>query len=118
MHTAHLYILFFGGVFFVLYFLFLYGVFSGIKFPENVQIKKIIFLFNRFVGKVSERIKYLRDLFCIRIMEEGLINGLIVNGVKKFVVYFGNFSEILPNGNINFYLTVAIAMVLVCIVLL
>lgn len=89
---------------------FIFGNMKKLKiqfFPHI--IKKIILFFTRAAVWTASIIKLLRDIFCVRLIEEGIIEGLLVNGTLKLF----SAAERNPlrwfNGNVNYYLLLSAA---------
>jgi NADH-quinone oxidoreductase subunit L len=52
---------------------------------------------------VVKRIKWLADVFCFRVFDAGLIDGIMVNGSAGLTYYIGNLLRRIQTGNVQTY---------------
>lgn len=52
---------------------------------------------------VVRRVKWLADVFCFRVFDAGLIDGMMVNGSAGLTYYIGNLLRRIQTGNVQTY---------------
>ncbi|MCR4819826.1 MAG: hypothetical protein K5838_01725 [Elusimicrobiales bacterium] len=99
-----------GGFVIIIFFLFLSGIIK--KFVVRISshfFKKIMIFSARISIWLEKKMRYLIEIFCDRIIESGLIEGLMVNGTRKVFSAMERNPLQAFDGNVNYYLLVCMA---------
>lgn len=108
MKSPSPYLLAAGFLFILIYAFFISGALKRLKLQVSSHfIRKTVLFFTRAALWTANVIKLIRDIFCLRLIEEGLIEGLLVNGTLKLFSSASRNPLRYFNGNVNYYLLVS-----------
>lgn len=80
--------------------------------------KKLGIFFMRLAKTAISGVRRLRDVFFVRLIEEGIIEGLLLEGTAKLFSAIGSNPLRKLDGNINWYMLVSILIITAFLVFL
>jgi len=98
--------------------LFLFSAKIEKKLFSSKPAKKIRIFSIRLANACVSGIKKFRDVFLVRLVEEGIIEGLLLDGTARLFSAAGNTPLRKLDGNINWYMALSVASITVFLLFL